>query len=310
MSGENKQDVELNDSVDDVIEMAHDPEKAEKQSEDSASKAEDAVKKKAPARKGDKSNGESMEKGPSKPMEDVDVDAELNQIMEEEATLSESFKEKTATLFETALKAKLRDEVARLEEEYQEELSAEKEAFKESMVEKIDGFLNYVVENWMEENKVAVERGIRNEIAEDFIAGLKTLFEESYIEVPESKVDLVDSLAERVEELEEQYNEVTELAIALNEENETFLKERIINECSGDLAETQREKFASLVEDLEFNDEETYRKKLETVKESHFTKKKASTSSITEEEGGSLEESTRELTNEMQAYVNALKKLN
>lgn len=312
MPKEELKGVELDDDGAELDEMAHDTKNAEKQSNDASQKAADAVKKEAPKRKGDKDNGESMEKAEKKPgmqkaAEDVDVDAELDQIMEEEATLSEAFKEKTATLFESALSSKLRSEVERLEEEYAEELKEEKESLRGELVEKLDGFLNHVVETWMEKNEVAVTNNLRTEVAEDFMAGLKSLFEESYIDIPDSKVDLVDNLAEQVESLEEKVNELTELSIGLNEENEFLLKEKIINECAEDLAETQKEKLVSLVEDLDFSDEEAYRKKVNTVKESHFKKGASTKSTITEEDGDDTVDIT-ESNDQMAAYVNAIRR--
>jgi len=139
----------------------------------------------------------------------VDFSEDLNALVESEATLSDEFKAKAETIFEAAIKSKLGEEINRLEEKYNEELAEEVESTKADLVEKVDNYLNYVVESWMEENKLAVQSGLRTEIAENFMSSLKDLFEESYIEVPEAKVDLVDEMADQVSELEESLNTTT-----------------------------------------------------------------------------------------------------
>ena len=238
---------------------------------------------------------------------EVDFSDDLNAIMANEATLSEEFKEKTAVIFEAAIKSKLAEEVDRLEEKYNEELEAEINSTKEELVEKVDSYLNYVVEQWMEDNKVAVETGLRTEIAEKFMNSLKDLFTESYIEVPESKVDLVDELAETVEELEEKLNTQTGQAIAMAEELETYKRNAIIAEAAKDLAETQVEKLKSLVDDIDFDDEETFASKVATVKESYFTKT-ASVSESADFESDDDDGETVEVSGSMAQYINALNK--
>jgi hypothetical protein len=217
----------------------------------------------------------------------VDFTDDLNALVESEATLSDEFKAKTAVIFEAALKSKLSEEIERIESTYQEKLAEETVAQKEQMVEKVDSYLNYVVEQWMEDNKVAVQTGLRAEIAENFMNGLKDLFTESYIEVPESKIDLVDDLADQVEELEEALNKTTADAIAMSEQIEKLQRAAIVAEAAADLADTQAEKLGSLVADIEFEDVESFSSKVATVKESYFSK----TSSVTEEV---VEESTDE----------------
>lgn len=236
---------------------------------------------------------------------EVDFSDDLNALINDEATLSEEFKDKAAVIFEAAIKSKLSDEIDRLEEKYNEELEAEITSTKEDLVEKVDSYLNYVVENWMEENKVAIQNGLRTEIAEDFMNKLKDLFTESYIEVPEGKADLVDELAETVEELEEKLNTTTGQAIAMAEELESYKRDAIIREASRDLAETQVEKLKSLVEDIDFDDEETFAKKVATVKESYFKKTtKESADFDTDEE----EDSILETSGSMNQYIAALRK--
>lgn len=237
-----------------------------------------------------------------------DYSGELDALVESEATLSEEFKEKTAVIFEAALKSKLAEEIDRLEEQYTVELNEELETAKSEMVEKVDGYLNYVVENWMEENKLAIQNGLRTEIAESFMDGLKTLFTESYIEVPESKVDLVDELAEQVEELEEKLNTTTMDAIGLLDENEKLKRGIIISESAKDLADTQKEKLAELAEDIDFENDEQFAKKVSIIKESYFAQKAKPVNTITEaNEVDEVEET--EISPMMEQYLKALKRI-
>jgi len=237
----------------------------------------------------------------------ADFSDDLNAIMANEATLSEEFKEKTAIIFEAAIKSKLAEEIDRLEEKYNEELEAEIASTKEDLVEKVDSYLNYVVENWMEENKVAIQTGLRTEIAEDFMNKMKDLFTESYIDVPESKIDLVDELAETVEELEEKLNAQTGKAIEMAEELESFKRDAIIREASRDLVETQVEKLKSLVDDIDFDDEETFAKKVATVKESYFNKVTSTESADFDTDEGD-DDAIVEASGSMAQYLTALKR--
>ena len=233
--------------------------------------------------------------------------AELNSLVDNEATLSEEFKEKTAVIFEAAVKSKLSDEIDRLETQYKEELAEEVSSTKSELVEKVDSYLNYVVENWIKENEIAIENGLRTEIAEGFMDKLKDLFTESYIQVPESKVDLVDELAEQVEELETKLNETTQKVIDQSGEIEEMTKDRIINESASDLADTQVEKLKSLVNDLDFESEEKYAEKVETIKEAHFSQETGSSdeSPMIEEDG---HDEVMETSPNMDKYITALQK--
>jgi len=311
-----EQDVEL----DEEIEEAHDPKNAEAQSIAATDKAGDATKA-APKRKGDKSNSEPMQKGtPGDPekhsakgmkAEDVEFDGDfsddLNALVESEATLSEEFKAKTAVIFEAAVKSKIATEINRLEEEYAQQLDEEVSSLKEDLVEKVDSYLNYVVEQWMEDNTLAIQSGLRSEIAEGFMDKLKDLFVESYVEVPESKVDLVDELATANEELEEEYNEVVAKAMAIQEELELYKREAIIREASRDLAETQVEKLTKLAESIDFESEEAFAQKVTTLKESYFSQKTA-TSPIAEETEDDTADEAVETSVAMESYLQALRK--
>jgi hypothetical protein len=342
-----KYDVELPfDEDEDQIEEASAqkmPVGTEADSIASVDKTDDAVKK-APARKGDTGKQDPMPKTKagmlnamygkmsgmeknqlmamynkmSEEFDDVEDNAvelpefsysdELSDLVESEATLSDEFKVKTAVIFETAIRSKLSEEIERLEDEYQSRLDEELDATRTDLVEKVDSYLNYVVENWMQENKLAVETGLRTEIAEDFMGKLKDLFLESYIEVPESKVDLVDELAEQVEELESKLNAQTATVLEMSENLEYYKRETIIREASRDLAETQVEKLASLVNSLDFEDEESFAHKVKTVKESYFKKAVTTEEELIEDWDNSTQ--SREVSSVMDMYLNAIKKSN
>ena len=238
-----------------------------------------------------------------------DYQGELDALVESEATLSEEFKEKTAIIFESAMKAKLAEEIESLEENYANELAEEIATTKSDLVEKVDSYLNYVVEQWMEDNKLAVQTGLRTEIAETFMNKLKDVFTESYIEVPESKVDLVDELSEQVEELETALNARTEEALEQAKAIEDFTRSAIVAEAAKDLPDTQAEKLAGLVESIDFDDEETFTKKVATVKEAHFAAP-AVESTIAEETDVDAEADTQEVSETMATYLSAIRNYN
>jgi len=248
--------------------------------------------------------GEEVEVQDEEVVVEIDTTAELDQVMESEATLSDEFKNKTAVIFEAAVKSKLSEEVSRLEEQYKEELAEEVSSIKSELVEKVDSYLNYVVETWMEDNKVAIQNGLRTEIAEGFMNKMKDLFVESYIDVPESKVDLVDELASQVEELEELANKQTGESIKLSEELEQYKRDAIIAEAARDLADTQKEKLAELVAGVDFDDAETFASKVATVKESYFAKTVSEDVEIVDEEP----EATVEVSSSMESYLTAIRK--
>jgi hypothetical protein len=305
-----RQDAELDD--DENVVEAHDPNNAEEQSIASVKSAA-AAGKTATKRKGDKSNSDPMGKrvtgDPEKQSEDYDFSDDLEALISEEATLSEGFKGKAAIIFEAAIKSKLSEEIARLEENYEVSLQEEVDSFKADMVEKVDGDLNYVVENWMKENEVAIHNGLRSEIAEEFMDKLQALFVESYIAVPDSKVDLVDDLAEQNEALEASLNEQTEAMIAMKEELEGYKRYEVIREAARGLAETEVEKLVKLSEDLDFESEEVFADKVKTIKEAYF-KKATKTSPSLVESVDETESEEVQLSGNMAAYINALRKTN
>jgi len=238
----------------------------------------------------------------------ADFSDDLNALVESEATLSDEFKTKAETIFEAAIKSKLSEEIDRLEAKYEEELAEEVNTTKSDLVEKVDNYLNYVVEQWMEDNQVAIQSGLRTEIAEKFMGSLKDLFTESYIEVPESKVDLVDQLAAEVDELETTANEAIAKNLSMQEELETYKRDAIIREHASGLAETQVEKLKDLVAEVDFEDADTFAQKVSTVKESYFTKKATESADITEESDDG--ETVAETTGSMAQYLQAIQKSN
>ena len=205
----------------------------------------------------------------------IDLSDDVKALVSTDADLSEEFKEKAATIFETAVKTRIKEQVKILEAQYDEKLSKETETVKEAMVEKVDSYLNYVVEEWMKENELAVERGIRTEIAEDFITGLKSLFKEHYIDVPEEKYDVLEAMTAEKDELEKKLNEEIAKNVELSKSNFSFSKEKIFSEASEGLADTESEKLKELAENIEFKDEQDFSKKLDTIKESYFPKAKS-----------------------------------
>ena len=241
----------------------------------------------------------------------VDFTDDLNALVESEATLSDEFKGKAETIFEAAIKSKLSEEIDRLEEKYNEELAEEVASTKADLVEKVDNYLNYVVEQWMDDNKVALQTGLRTEIAEKFMTSLKDLFTESYIEVPESKVDLVDELAAEVEELEAASNDAISKQMEMQEELETLKRDKVIAEASEGLAATQVEKLKKLAEDVDFESEETFAEKVNTIKESYFTKKTTESADIEEAVNEGDDATVVEATSDIMAqYLSAIQKTN
>jgi hypothetical protein len=252
----------------------------------------------------DAEDDEDMEETKGKVKESYDFQADLKALVSSD-DLSEEFQGKAAIIFEAAVKTKVAGEIDRLEAEYTQSLEEETASVKSELVEKVDGYLNYVVENWMEENRVAIETGLRAEIAESFMGALKGVFVEHYIDVPESKIDLVDDLADQVVELEEALTKETEANIRLNESIQKFQRSEIIAESTKDLAATEVEKLKELVEDVDFEDIDTFTKKVATLKESYFAKP-----IVTNQEEELQEETNQvnELSGSMALYSSAITK--
>ena len=239
----------------------------------------------------------------------IDLSDDVKALVSTDADLSEEFKEKAATIFETAVKTRIQEQVKVLEAQYEEKLSKESETIKEAMVEKVDSYLNYVVEEWMKENELAVERGIRTEIAEDFITGLKDLFKEHYIDVPEEKYNVLDDLTNQTKDLESKLNEQIEKNVNLSKEVSDLHKREAIAEVSEDLTDTETEKFISMAENVEFESAEKFKEKLETIKESYFPKTKSEVAEENSVDSVAANEPAVEASSDaMAAYTAAISK--
>ncbi len=197
---------------------------------------------------------------------------DIKGLFESEEELSEEFKTKAAGIFEAVVTARIANEMETIEAELKEEAQLQQETFKEEMVEKLDSFLSYVAENWMKENELAIERGLRAEITEDFISGMKTLFAEHYIQVPEEKYDVLGEMQDKIDSLETKLNESLEEKIEVVAEKQNLQKQAIIKEASAELTLTEAEKFAKLVEDIDFGSTEIFTEKVAVVKENYFPK--------------------------------------
>jgi len=249
----------------------------------------------------EKSKSEAVEKR----VKEIDVKEHVDALMNGEGDLSEEFKRKAATVFEAAVKSKVRDEVSRIEDDYRNELDENINANKDELTTKVDTYLNYVCEEWTKENELAIERGLKGEIAEDFISGLKQLFEDHYIDVPNEKYDVLEAQSEKISQLEAKLNEAIEKNVSMKTDNAKLVREQVISEMSSDLAETEIEKFKSLTEDVDFEDEDSYKEKLETLKENYFPKQKTVVAETVDNvETGNAQDI--DVSNSMTAYMSAI----
>jgi hypothetical protein len=237
----------------------------------------------------------------------IDISADVEALTKDE-DLSEEFKSKAATIFEAAVKSKVNEAKKKMNASYEEKLKEEVETSKSELVEKVDSYLNYVVEEWMAENKLAIERGIKGEIAEDFINGLKKLFEDHYIDVPDEKYNVLEDQASKIEDLEKKLNEQIEKNVELNKHNGELTRQDIIDEASSDLTDTAKEKFSKLVEEVEYSNESDFTAKVETIKSSYFGKKTESSNDVDNVAVGDGLTEQVDLSNAMAAYTAAISK--
>ena len=243
---------------------------------------------------------------------EINVEKDVKALMEGEETLSDEFKTKAATIFESAVSTKILSEVNSrieiLEGEYAQELEEAKEEHSTQLTEKVDSYMNYVVEEWMKENELAVERGIRSELVEDFMTGLRNLFQEHYIDIPEEKVDLVDDLFGKVEELEGKLDEEINRSVDLKKELSEYKREETIREVSDNLADTEKEKLSKLAEGIEYEDKEQFNEKLGVLKENYFPTNEAKAETTSDEDPVTNSEELNEKVKDptMTHYVDAL----
>lgn len=232
-------------------------------------------------------------------------EADLKALFADEEHLTEEFKVKAAEVFEAVVTSRVSAEIAQIEEELTEAANNEFESQLEQMTENIDKYLSYVTENWMAENQIAIESGIRTEVTESFIKGLQQVFSEHYIEVPEEKYDVMTEMQTQIDELTAKLDEQVESNIAIKEEAITLKKQAVFAKISEDLASTEAEKFAALVEDITYTGMDSYEQKLQVVKENYFPAEK----SLTEDKLEDTFEATNEVTNTvMSKYAQAISK--
>ena len=265
----------------------------------------DGLKKYLDKKDGKKSDDKEESKKEEK---DIDVKEHVDALIAGETDLSEEFKDKAATIFETAIKSKVKEIAEHIEADYNNKFDKEMSEAKDQLVEKVDSYLTYVVEQWMKENEIALERGIKGEIAEDFIGGLKKLFEDHYIDVPDEKYNVLEAQATKVEDLQKALDEQIAKNVELNTGAKELMRKEIVSEAASDLADTSKEKFVKLVEEIEYSSNEDFKKKVETVKTSYFGKSIVSEDldDVAATDGsGSLNE---DLSSSMAAYTAAISK--
>jgi len=239
--------------------------------------------------------------------EKMDLSDDVKALIGDEK-LTEEFKTRAATIFEAAVKSKVNEAKKKIQTSYEEKLKEEVNSTKAELVEKVDSYLNYVVEEWMKQNELAVERGIKGEIAEDFISGLKKLFEDHYINVPDEKYDVLEDQASKIETLEKKLNEQIENNVKLNSEIGKLTRQDIVDAVSTGLTDTNKEKFNKLAEEIEYSNAEEFRKKVTTIKESYFNTKKEISSNSEIDNVAEGETTNVDLSNAMTAYAAAISK--
>ena len=240
-------------------------------------------------------------------MKKEEVDEHMDALVAGQDDLSEEFKTKAATVFESAVNSKVKEIAETMEADITTNYEQDVAKHKEELTEKVDSYLSYVVEEWMKENEIALERGIKGEIAEDFITGLKKLFAEHYIDVPDERYNVLEDQASKIESLEKKLNEQIEKNVELNKDNASKTRDSIMSEVASDLADTAKEKFAKLAEEIEWSDADSFKSKCETIKESYFGAKeevKDSLHDVAAEDGASNED----LSKAMAAYTAAISK--
>lgn len=239
----------------------------------------------------------------------INIEEHIKALFGSDESLTEDFKEKATTIFEAAVVAKVNEELAKVVVDIETQLEEEKVAIEEEMSAKLDQYLDYVVEQWIEENKLAVEQGIKSELVEDFISGLKDLFVEHYIDIPDDKVDVVEEIAAKAEELEHKLDEQIRINAEMNKAIEEHVKEDLFDDIAESLTDTQKEKFRTLAEGVDFVNEDKYVEKLNVLKESYFNESsetKMVDSGFDDAEPLEEETQVRSIDPEMSAYMSAI----
>ena len=278
--------------------------KAEKKAADKGGEDEEEEEDQDDLDKDDEAEATRSKKRPTaeERVAEIDLSDDVNALTEGEG-LSEEFKTKAATIFEAALKSKIRTELERLEEEYAEAYDSAINEAKDELTEKVDGYLTYVVEEWMKKNELAVEHRLKTELAEQFISGLRTLFEEHDIAIPDERFDMLEAAATQADEMESRLNEEIEKNVALIQQVNELSQNEILLDVASDLADTEVEKFSELAESVEYENSDDYRLKLETIKDSYFPKAKIN------EEVEAAPNYEAETSGTMAAYMTAIGKV-
>ena len=284
--------------------------KKEKSETSDKEKTEEGYKMKKETSHEDEKKMKSEKSEDDQKAKDVDVKEHIDALTSGESDLSEEFKQKAATIFEAAITSKVKAISEEMQADYNKKFDEEVSKAKTALVEKVDAYMNYVVNEWMKENELAIEKGIKGEIAEDFINGLKKLFEDHYIDVPDEKYDVLEDQASKIEELEKKLNEQISKNVEMNKENSSLKRTDIIAEVASDLADTSKEKFAKLTEEVEYSNADDFKKKCETIKESYFGNKKEanSDSEVDNAVADNQGVNTEDLSNAMAAYTTAISK--
>ena len=284
--------------------------KKEKSETSDKEKTEEGYKMKKETSHEDEKKMKSEKSEDDQKAKDVDVKEHIDALTSGESDLSEEFKQKAATIFEAAITSKVKAISEEMQADYNKKFDEEVSKAKTDLVEKVDAYMNYVVNEWMKENELAIEKGIKGEIAEDFINGLKKLFEDHYIDVPDEKYDVLEDQASKIEELEKKLNEQISKNVEMNKENSSLKRTDIIAEVASDLADTSKEKFAKLTEEVEYSNADDFKKKCETIKESYFGNKKEanSDSEVDNAVADNQGVNTEDLSNAMAAYTTAISK--
>ena len=257
----------------------------------------------------DSDDADTILETPKVTFEDIDVAEDIRAMFESDESLSEDFKSRAATIFEAAVVSKINEQLEKISANFESEVESEIQNVKQDMAEQLDSYLDYVVEQWMGDNQLAVEQGIKAEMVENFMAGMKQLFDEHYVAIPEEKVDVVEELAHKAEELEVNLNEEISRNVELRKVVETYTKEKLIESVSDELTETQKAKFKTLAEGIDYSDNESFVQKLEVIKESYFGQLEEATTSYDFDESEPLEEEVIEKKTSdptMAAYVDAI----
>ncbi len=299
-----KEEVEDEEDLVDEEEVDEDEEVVSEAADEDEEKEEKGEKK----NKEDKKEEDSDEDEDDDVKEEYDIEEDVNALLEGEE-LSEEFQEKARTIFEAAIRTKVSEIKESLQEAYEAALVEEIQVIKENLTERVDAYLEYVADEWIQENALAVEHGLKTEMTESFLVGMKSLFEDHYVTIPEDRYDVIESMVDKLDEMEEKLNEQIERNVALNRRLAESVADVIFADVSEGLALSQKDKLASLAENVEFDGEENYREKLVTLRESYFPTRSTGTQrteSETLSESADIQNEQPVVTDRMAAYLNTL----